>query len=110
VIKLIPRMKDWVAAYYPGTKIGITDTTGRGKSHQRRGGTGGHPRHFRARRIGSATPLDHARIEHAAFKAMKMYRNYDGNDSTFGDTSVSATGPNPDNVSAFARCVRLTEH
>jgi hypothetical protein len=36
------------------------------------------------------------------FKAMKMYRNYDGNKSTFGDTSVAAAGPNPDNISAFA--------
>jgi len=33
---------------------------------------------------------------------MKMYRNYDGNKSTFGDTSVSASAPNPDAVSAFA--------
>src|ERR1044071_4216132 len=33
---------------------------------------------------------------------MKMYRNYDGNRSTFGETSVSATVPNPDNLSAFA--------
>ena len=41
----------------------------------------------------SSTPTD---------KAMKMYRNYDGNKSTFGDTSVAATVPNPDNVSAFA--------
>jgi hypothetical protein len=32
---------------------------------------------------------------------MKIYRNYDGNHSTFGDTSVSATGPNPDNVAVF---------
>ena len=31
-----------------------------------------------------------------------MYRNYDGNKSGFGDTSVNATGPNPDNVSVFA--------
>jgi PKD repeat protein len=31
-----------------------------------------------------------------------MYRNYDGNKSTFGDTSISATGPNPDNVAVFA--------
>ena len=31
-----------------------------------------------------------------------MYRNYDGNKSTFGDTSVAATAPNPDNVAAFA--------
>jgi hypothetical protein len=36
------------------------------------------------------------------YKAMKMYRNYDGNRSTFGDTSVAASVPNPDVVSAFA--------
>ena len=36
------------------------------------------------------------------YKAMKMYRNYDGNLSTFGDTSVSAAVPNPDQLSAFA--------
>ncbi len=36
------------------------------------------------------------------YKAMKMYRNYDGNKSTFGDTSVAASTPNPDAVSAFA--------
>src|SRR4029450_483671 len=36
------------------------------------------------------------------YKAMKMYRNYDANKSIFGDVSVSATGPNPDNLSVFA--------
>src|SRR5208282_6894123 len=36
------------------------------------------------------------------YQAMKMYRNYDGNMSTFGDTSVSATGPDPDYISTFA--------
>jgi PKD repeat protein len=36
------------------------------------------------------------------YKAIKMYRNYDGAKSAFGDVSVSATGPNPDNVAAFA--------
>ena len=36
------------------------------------------------------------------YKAMKMYRNYDGSKHTFGETSVSASVPNPDNVSAFA--------
>jgi len=33
---------------------------------------------------------------------MKLYRNYDGNDSTFGDISLSAAVPDPDNVAAFA--------
>jgi hypothetical protein len=33
---------------------------------------------------------------------MKLYRNYDGNKSGFGDASVSASGPNPDVISTFA--------
>ena len=36
------------------------------------------------------------------FKAIKMYRNYDGAKSSFGDVSVKATVPNPDNLAAFA--------
>jgi alpha-L-arabinofuranosidase len=36
------------------------------------------------------------------YKAMQMYRNYDGADSTFGDASIYAHAPNPDNLSAFA--------
>src|SRR5208282_5904772 len=35
------------------------------------------------------------------YKAMKLYRNYDGNKSAFGDTSVLTAVPNPDNLSAF---------
>src|SRR4029077_14440106 len=37
-----------------------------------------------------------------AYKAILMYRNYDGLRSTFGETSVSASAPNPDEVAAFA--------
>ena len=33
---------------------------------------------------------------------MKLYRNYDGNKSTFGDTSILTTAPNPDMLSAFS--------
>jgi len=36
------------------------------------------------------------------YQAMKLYRNYDGNKSTFGDISVSDVVPNPDEVSSFA--------
>src|SRR5262249_20928943 len=43
------------------------------------------------------------------YKAIKIYRNYDGNKSTFGDTSVSATVPNPDNLSSFA-AVRTSDN
>jgi hypothetical protein len=33
---------------------------------------------------------------------MKMYRNYDGNRSTFGETAIAATTADPDSVAAFA--------
>jgi len=31
------------------------------------------------------------RVEHTDLQAMKMYRNYDGNRSTFGETSIRRT-------------------
>ncbi len=33
--------------------------------------------------------------------ASQIYRDYDGNKSTFGDTSVSTSVVNPDNLSSF---------
>lgn len=36
------------------------------------------------------------------FKAFQIYRNADGQKHGFGETSVQATAPNPDQVSAFA--------
>ena len=39
---------------------------------------------------------------------MKLYRNYDGNRSGFGDISISATVPDPDSLSVFA-AVRSTD-
>jgi O-glycosyl hydrolase len=41
-------------------------------------------------------------------KAMKMYRNYDGKNSGFGDISVKASVPQPDNLSAFAAVGSVT--
>ncbi len=35
------------------------------------------------------------------YLAMKLYRNYDGNNATFGDTSILTTVPNPDDLSAL---------
>ena len=43
------------------------------------------------------------------YLAMKMYRNYDGAKSAFGDTSVLDTGPDPDNCSRRSPlCARRT--
>lgn len=102
-IKLIPRIREWVATYYPGTKTGITEYNWGAESHIN-GATaqadilgicGREGLDFATRWTtpASSTPT---------FKAMKLFRNYDGNRSTFGDTSVAASGANPDNVATFA--------
>jgi hypothetical protein len=102
-VRLIPRLKQWVQEYYPGTQIGLTEYNWGAEDH-----------------INGATAqadilgiLGRENIDYAArwvapavgtptFKAFQMYRNYDGQRSHFGETSVSSEVPNPDNVSAFA--------
>jgi hypothetical protein len=42
------------------------------------------------------------------YNAIKMFRNYDGNRSTFGDSSINAATTNPDALSVFA-AVRSTD-
>jgi len=103
VIKLIPRMKDWVAAYYPGTKIGITEYNWGAENHINGATAQADILGIFAREgLDVATRWTTPASNTPTFKAMKMYRNYDGNKSTYGNTSVSASGPNPDSISTFA--------
>jgi hypothetical protein len=103
VIKLIPRMKDWVANYYPGTRLGITEYNW-GAEGDISGATAQADilGIFGRENLDLATRWTTPSASTPTYKAMKIYRNYDGGKSTFGDTSVSAIGPNPDYVSSFA--------
>jgi hypothetical protein len=103
ILMLIPRMKGWVASYYPGTKIGITEYNW-GAEGYINGATAQADilGIFGREGLDLATRWTAVEVTNLVHQAMKMYRNYDGNKSTFGDTSVAATGPNPDNVSTFA--------
>ncbi|HYC61735.1 MAG TPA: glycoside hydrolase family 44 protein [Thermoanaerobaculia bacterium] len=103
IVKLIPRLRQWADDNYPGTQIAITEYNWGAESHINGGtaqadilGIFGREGLDMATRWTTPTATSHA------YKAFKMYRNYDGNQSRFGNVSVSATGPNPDNVSAFA--------
>jgi hypothetical protein len=103
VVKLIPRMKDWVNQYYPGTKIGITEYNWGAEAS-----IGGATAQadilgiFGREGLDLATRWTTPATNTPVYQAMKLYRNYDGKKSAFGDTSVTATGPNPDSVAAFA--------
>jgi len=102
-VKLIPRMKSWVNTYYPNTVTAITEYNWGAEGHINGAttqadiwgifGREGLDMAARWTTPASSTPT---------YKAMKMYRNYDGGKSTFGDVSVQASVPAPDNLSAFA--------
>jgi hypothetical protein len=102
-VQLIPRLKGWVTSYYPGTSIGITEYNWGAENHIN-GATaqadilGIFGREGLDMAARWATPA----ASTPTYKAMKLYRNYDGNRSAFGDVSVAAATPNPDTVAAFA--------
>jgi hypothetical protein len=102
-VNLIARMRDWVDRYYPGTPIGLTEYSWGADGYI--GGATAQADIFGIlgrENIDLATRWVTPAASTPTYKAMKMYRNYDGNKSTFGDISVRATVPNPDTVSAFA--------
>jgi PKD repeat protein len=104
-VRLIPRLRNWVDTnYYPGTPIGITEYNWGAENHINGAttqadiygifGREGLDMGARWTTPSASTPT---------YKAMKMFRNYDGNRSAFGDVSVRAVATaNPDNLSVFA--------
>jgi hypothetical protein len=102
-VRLVPRIRGWVAQYYPGTQVGITEYNWGAEGHINGATTqadilGIFGREGLDMAARWATPA----ASTPTYKAMKLYRNYDGNRSAFGDTSVAASTANPDVVSAFA--------
>ncbi len=102
-VKLIPRMKDWVSQYYPNTKIGVTEYNWGAENHINGATSQADIQGIFGREgLDMATRWTTPATASPSYKAMKMYRNYDGQNHGFGDTSVSASVPNPDEISAFA--------
>jgi hypothetical protein len=103
-VYLIPRMKEWIAKYYySGTPVAITEYNW-GAEGDINGATTQADIYgiFGQQALDIATRWTIPDSKTPTYKAMQMYRNYDGNNSAFGDTSVSAHAPNRDDVSAFA--------
>jgi hypothetical protein len=102
-VRLIPRLKEWIKANYPGTQIGITEYNWGAEGH-----INGATAQADVLGIFGREGLDLANRWTApapgspAYNAIKIYRNYDGKGSEFGDTSVKAESPDPDKVAVFA--------
>ena len=103
VVRLLPRLREWIAGSYPGTKIGITewnwgaDDTPNGALAIADalgifGREGVHlAAYWQAPKQGSPGAL-----------AFQAYRNFDGQGGSFGDTALAVTVSDPDLLSCFA--------
>jgi len=102
-VYLIPRMKQWVTDYYPGTPIALTEYNWGAESHIN-GATAQADvlGIFGREGLDAATRWEAPPAGSPAYNAMKIYRNADGLGNGFGDTSVSCSAPSPDHLSAFA--------
>ncbi|MFT8675020.1 MAG: glycoside hydrolase family 44 protein [Acetobacter sp.] len=104
VVALIPLMRKWVNQYYyPGTPIAITEYNWGGEKLMN-GATAQADvlGIFGREGLDIATRWATPDATTPVYKAMKLYRNYDGKGSAFGNTSIGAAVPDPDTVSAFA--------
>jgi uncharacterized protein (TIGR03437 family) len=102
-MQLIPRLHQWVADNYPGTKVAIgeywwhaLDSITGAIAQADVLGIFGREQLDYGMLWGPPAPTDPG-----AF-AFKIFLNYDGNGGHFGGTSVSATSDNPDTLSIFA--------
>ena len=103
VIRYIPQLRDWVTQYYPGTAIGITEYNWGAEGHINGATTQADLYGIFGREgLDMAARWTTPATASPTYKAMKIYRNYDGSKSTFGDVSVKTTSSsNPDSLSVF---------
>ena len=103
IIKLIPRMREWVQANYPGTKLAVGEYNWGAPEH-----INGALAQADVLGIFGREGLDMALLwsppqstQPAAY-AFRMFRNYNGAGGRFGETSVSAVSNDQDRLALYA--------
>ena len=108
-VRLIPRMREWVAAYYPGTRLAITEYNWGALDH-----INGALAQADVLGIFGREGVDLATLFDTPFGsglltpqspgafAFRVYRNYDGLGSRFGDVSVRAVSADQAQLSVYA--------
>jgi hypothetical protein len=102
-VQLIPRMRDWVQDFYPGTRLAISEYNWGALDH-----INGALAQADVLGIFGREGVDMATLwapptpsQPGAF-AFRMYRNYDGQGGQFGDTSVRASSANQEQLAIYA--------
>jgi hypothetical protein len=102
-VQLIPRLKNWVSTSYPGTRTAITEYNWGAEGHINGATTQADILGIFGREgLDLATRWTTPDPSTPTYKAIQLYRNYDGKGSAFGDVHVGASAPDPDTLSAFA--------
>jgi hypothetical protein len=117
IVRLIPRMRAWVDAHYPGTKLAITEYNWGGLEHingavaqaeilgvfGREGLDMAALWNYPARENGAGEEIRYDIFETLpGAYAFRMYRNYDGQGGQFGDTGVQAASSDLEKLSIYA--------
>lgn len=112
-VRLIPRMKSLINTYYPGTKLSITEYNWGGLESMNGalaqadvlGIIGREGLDFATLwnypNTGDGLGYEKFETQPGAY-AFRIYRNYDGNGSSFGDISVQSASTNQDQLSIYA--------
>jgi hypothetical protein len=104
-VQLIPRMRSLVNAHYPAIKIGLTEYNWGGDFIMNGATVQADILGILGREgadIGIRWDTNGFTPAMPPYQAFKLYRNYDGAHSTFGDIGVLASVPDADTVAAFA--------
>jgi hypothetical protein len=102
-IRLLPRLADKVVANYPGTKLAITEYNYGGANHI----SGAIAQAdvlgiFGRENLFAATLWRLASNNSFIYGGFDMYRNFDGANGSFGDTSIRATTSDVANATVYA--------
>jgi hypothetical protein len=102
-VYLIPRMRELIDEYYPGTKLAITEWNfGAEETMNGALAIAEALGVFGREQLDMAAYYRHPDPGSPGYFAFKMFTNVDGKGTAFGDTSMLATSSDPENLSAFA--------
>jgi len=102
-IYLIPRLQSWIAANYPGTRIGVTEWNFGADDHINGGLTAADVLGIYGREnVYLANYWAYPPKNGPAYQAFKLFRNADGQGQGFGDVACAASSADQAKLSCYA--------
>ncbi len=102
-LRLIPRLNEWIAQSYPGTRLGITEWNFGADFHINGGlAIADALGIFGRENVYLADYWAYPNKNSPGYLAFKLYRNADGRGNGFGDVACSAASADQDRLSVYA--------